>query len=471
MNETGFAIRDREAATLPLSLLSSVFRLSIGFMSAISNDRMRSSEELFERAVQMMPGGVNSPVRAFRGVGGVPRFITSARGATITDVDGRTYVDYVGSWGPMILGHADPEVIDALHAALGRGTSYGAPTELEVEMAEEVIAAVPSIEMVRMVNSGTEATMSALRLARGFTGRNRIVKFEGCYHGHGDSLLVKAGSGVATLGLPDSPGVPASIAENTLTAPFNDVAALEQIFDRYGSEIAACIVEPVVGNMGCVPPREGYLEALREVTSRHGALLIFDEVMTGFRLSRGGAQELYGVMPDLTTLGKIIGGGLPVGAYGGRRDVMEMVAPAGPVYQAGTLSGNPLAMTAGLATLRRLRDSAVYERLERATQRLCDGMAEAAREAGVVTVTNRVGSMFTTFFTEGRVTDWATASKADRDAYGRFFHAMLEEGVYLAPSQFEAGFVGTAHSDEVIDRTIEAARKAFRSLAVATAQG
>jgi glutamate-1-semialdehyde 2,1-aminomutase len=355
-------------------------------------------------------------------------------------------------------------VIDALHAALGRGTSYGAPTELEVEMAEEVIDAVPSIEMVRMVNSGTEATMSALRLARGFTGRNKIVKFEGCYHGHGDSLLVKAGSGVATLGLPDSPGVPAPVAQNTITAPFNDSAALAEVFAEHGADIAACIVEPVVGNMGCVPPREGYLETLREVTRRHGALLIFDEVMTGFRLARGGAQELYGVTPDLTTLGKIIGGGLPVGAYGGRRDIMEMVAPAGPVYQAGTLSGNPLAMTAGLATLRRLRDRSVYERLERSGRRLTEGTAEAAREAGLATVTNRVGSMFTTFFTDSPVTDWATASRADRDRYGRFFHAMLGEGVYLAPSQFEAGFIGAAHTDELIDRTIEAARRAFRTL-------
>ncbi|MCA1620122.1 MAG: glutamate-1-semialdehyde 2,1-aminomutase [Acidobacteria bacterium] len=389
-------------------------------MSAKQGERQRSSEELFARAVELMPGGVNSPVRAFRGVGGTPRFIAEARGATMTDVEGRTYIDYVGSWGPMILGHAAPEVIDALHEALGRGTSYGAPTELEIEMAEEIIDAVPSVEMVRMVNSGTEATMSALRLARGATGRDRVVKFEGCYHGHGDSLLVKAGSGVATLGLPDSPGVTASVAENTITAPFNDVEALERVFDEHGRDVAAVIVEPVVGNMGCVPPREGYLQALRDVTRRHGALLILDEVMTGFRLARGGAQELYDVTPDLTTLGKIIGGGLPVGAYGGRRDLMERVAPAGPVYQAGTLSGNPLAMTAGLAVLRRLRDASVYERLE--------------------------------------------AAKSDRERYGRFFHAMLEEGVYLAPSQFEAAFIGLAHTDELLDRTAEAARKAFRAL-------
>ena len=433
-------------------------------MTATREDVGRSSEELFARAVELMPGGVNSPVRAFRGVGGTPRFIASASGATMTDVDGRTYIDYVGSWGPMILGHADAEVIEAIREALARGTSYGAPTALEVEMAEEIIDAVPSVQMVRMVNSGTEATMSALRLARGATGRNKILKFEGCYHGHGDSLLVKAGSGVATLGLPDSPGVTNAVAQNTLTAPFNDAAALEEVFAEHGADIAAVIVEPVVGNMGCVPPREGYLQALRDVTKRHGAILIFDEVMTGFRLARGGAQELYGVTPDLTTLGKIIGGGLPVGAYGGRRDIMEQVAPAGPVYQAGTLSGNPLAMTAGLATLRRLRDRAVYERLEEAARRLGEGMSDAAREAGVETVTNRVGSMFTTFFTDEPVHDWPTAARSDREAYGRFFHSMLEEGVYLAPSQFEAAFLGVAHTDELLDRTIEAARRAFRSI-------
>jgi glutamate-1-semialdehyde 2,1-aminomutase len=431
-------------------------------MSSPQRDEHNSrSEELFKRAVELMPGGVNSPVRAFRGVGGTPRFIKSAQGAFITDVDGRTYIDYVGSWGPMILGHADAEVIEALREALARGTSYGAPTELEIEMAEEITHAVPSIEMVRMVNSGTEATMSAIRLARGVTRRNKLVKFEGCYHGHGDSLLVKAGSGVATLSLPDSPGVPATLARDTLTAPFNDAAALEQIFDQYGAEIAAVIIEPIVGNMGCVPPREGYLQKVREVTRHGGALLIFDEVMTGFRLARGGAQELYNVRPDITTLGKIIGGGLPVGAYGASREIMRQVAPAGPVYQAGTLSGNPLAMTAGLTTLKRLRDPAVYERLERASRRLCEGLTDAARRAGVETITNRVGSMWTTFFTSEPVTDWATASKSDRDLYGKFFHAMLRQGVYLAPSQFEAAFISTAHTDELLDRTIEAARKAF----------
>ena len=410
-----------------------------------------------------MPGGVNSPVRAFRGVGGTPRFIRSARGATMTDVDGRTYIDYVGSWGPMILGHADPEVLDALRDALARGTSYGAPTELEIEVAEEIADAVPSIEMVRMVNSGTEATMSAIRLARGVTGRNKLVKFEGCYHGHGDSLLVKAGSGVATLGLPDSPGVPSQLAANTLTVPFNDTAALAQVFAAH-NDVAAVIIEPVVGNMGCVVPLEGYLQEVRELTSKAGALLIFDEVMTGFRLARGGAQQLYGVLPDITTLGKIIGGGLPVGAYGASRDIMNHIAPAGNIYQAGTLSGNPLAMTAGLTTLRRLREPSIYERLERAGERLCRGLKEAAREAGLSTVTNRVGSMWTSFFTSEPVTDWATAQKSDRTLYGKFFHAMLAEGVYLAPSQFEAAFISIAHTDELLDQTIEAARRALKTV-------
>ena len=419
-----------------------------------------NSERLFARAVDLIPGGVNSPVRAFRGVGGTPRFIKSARGATITDVDGKIYIDYVGSWGPTILGHADEEVVAALQRAAANGTSFGAPTELEIELAQEVIDAVPSIEMVRMVSSGTEATMSAIRLARGVTGRTRIIKFEGCYHGHGDSLLVKAGSGVATLGLPDSPGVPAVLAENTITLPFNDTRALEQAFAEY-ADIAAVIIEPVVGNMGCVPPQPGYLETVRRITNQHCALLIFDEVMTGFRLARGGAQERYNIKPDITTLGKIIGGGLPVGAYGGPRELMNNVAPAGPVYQAGTLSGNPLSMTAGLVTLRRLRDETVYERLEKSSQRLCDGLADAAREAGVTTVTNRVGSMWTSFFTGEPVTDWTTANKCSRETYGRFFHAMLDAGVYLAPSQFEAAFVSLAHTDEIIEETIEAARQAF----------
>jgi len=421
------------------------------------------SARLFARALELMPGGVNSPVRAFRAVGGVPLFIQSANGPTVTDVDGRIFIDYVGSWGPMILGHADAVILDALTAVAANGTSFGAPNELEVELAEEIVDAVPSIEMVRMVNSGTEATMSAIRLARGVTGRDKLVKFEGCYHGHGDSLLVKAGSGVATLGLPDSPGVPASLAQHTLTVRFNDAAALEEIFKQH-ADIAAIIVEPVVGNMGCVPPQAGFLESARELTTRHGALLIFDEVMTGFRLARGGAQELYRITPDLTCLGKIIGGGLPVGAYGGSRELMRNLAPTGSIYQAGTLSGNPLAMTAGLLTLRRLRSESVYERLEQRSARLCDGLSNAAADAGFKTTTNRVGSMWTTFFTDEPVTNWTTANKSNRELYGRFFHAMLEEGVYLAASQFEAGFVSMAHTDAIIEQTIEASKQAFQVL-------
>ncbi len=425
------------------------------------------SSALFERAKEIIPGGVNSPVRAFRGVGGAPLFIKSANGAMITDADGKIYIDYVGSWGPMILGHAHAQVIAAIQNAATRGTSYGAPTELEVQLAEEVIDAFPSIELLRLTSSGTEATMSALRVARGFTGRAKIVKFEGCYHGHGDSLLVRAGSGVATLGLPDSPGVLPEVAQNTITVPFNDAEALEQIFNEAGDQIAAVIIEPVVGNMGCVPPRasddsnENYLQSVRRITEQHGAVLIFDEVMTGFRVARGGAQQLYDIKPDVTCLGKIIGGGLPVGAFGGRREIMSLVAPVGPVYQAGTLSGNPLAVTAGLTTLRLLKEPGVYERLEQATARLVAGMTEAAREAGVPTTSNRVGSMFTTFFTSEPVFDWATANRSDRAAFARFFHAMLDEGVYLAPSQFEAAFVSARHDDEIIERTIEAARKAF----------
>ncbi|HEY2963082.1 MAG TPA: glutamate-1-semialdehyde 2,1-aminomutase [Pyrinomonadaceae bacterium] len=421
------------------------------------------SDELFSKAIELIPGGVNSPVRAFRGVGGTPRFIKSARGATITDVDGKTYIDYVGSWGPMILGHADEEVVAALQEVAADGTSFGAPTELEVDLAQEVVDAVPSIEMVRMVSSGTEATMSAIRLARGVTGRTRLIKFEGCYHGHGDSLLVKAGSGVATLGLPDSPGVPAALAQNTITVPFNNAAALEQVFAEH-ADIAAVIIEPVVGNMGCVPPQAGYLEAVRKLTMANGALLIFDEVMTGFRVARGGAQELYSIAPDITTLGKIIGGGLPVGAYGGSRELMNHIAPAGPIYQAGTLSGNPLSMTAGLVTLRRLRDKSVYERLETASRKLCAGLEAAARDAGVTTVTNRVGSMWTSFFTDAPVSDWQTANRSNREQYAAFFHAMLGEGVYLAPSQFEAAFVSLGHTDEIIERTISAATNSFQKI-------
>ena len=425
--------------------------------------RMRS-EDLFAKATQLIPGGVNSPVRAFRGVAGTPRFIKSARGATITDVDGRTYIDYVGSWGPMILGHADEEVVAALQEVAANGTSFGAPTELEINLAQEVVDAVPSIEMVRMVSSGTEATMSAIRLARGVTGRAKLVKFEGCYHGHGDSLLVKAGSGVATLGLPDSPGVPAALAQNTITVPFNNAAALEQVLAEH-NDIAAVIIEPVVGNMGCVPPQPGYLEAVRKLTKANGTLLIFDEVMTGFRVARGGAQELYGISPDITTLGKIIGGGLPVGAYGGSREIMNNIAPAGPIYQAGTLSGNPLSMTAGLVTLRRLRDKSVYEQLDNVSRKLCEGLSAAATEVGIQTVINRVGSMWTSFFTDQPVIDWNTSNRSNRQRYGEFFHAMLEAGVYLAPSQFEAAFVSLAHTDEIIDQTIAAARNSLKLIA------
>lgn len=421
------------------------------------------SQELFARALELMPGGVNSPVRAFRGVGGTPRVIASAKGATITDVDGRTYIDYVGSWGPMILGHADEETVQAIQEAAKKSTSFGAPNELEIELAEEIIDAVPSIEMVRMVSSGTEATMSAIRLARGITGRNKLIKFEGCYHGHADSLLVKAGSGVATLGLPDSPGVPSALAESTITVPYNNPSALEEVFTNH-NDIAAVIIEPVVGNMGCVPPKDGYLQTVRELTTRNGALLIFDEVMTGFRVARGGAQERYKITPDITTLGKIIGGGLPVGAYGGSKEIMNHIAPAGPIYQAGTLSGNPLSMTAGIVTLKRLRDRTIYEQLERSSARLVNGLAEAAQKAGVTTFTNRVGSMWTSFFSSQPVFDWETANSCDRDLFGKFFHAMLNEGVYLAPSQFEAGFVSVAHTDEVIDQTITAARQAFQQI-------
>lgn len=430
-------------------------------MSSTKIELSNKSEELFSRAQELLPGGVNSPVRAFRSVGGNPRFIASAKGATMTDVDGKTYIDYVGSWGPMILGHADDEVIEAIKQAAARGTSYGAPSPLEVEMAEEIVDAVPSVEMVRMVNSGTEATMAAIRLARGATGREKIVKFEGCYHGHGDSFLVKAGSGVATLGLPDSPGVPQSVAANTLTVPYNSADALAAIFDANKGEIASVIIEPVVGNMGCVAPKEGYLQAVREICTRHGALLIFDEVMTGFRLARGGAQERFGVLPDITTLGKIIGGGLPVGAYGASKDLMRKIAPAGTIYQAGTLSGNPLAMSAGLATLKRLRDGLIYERLEARGAQLENGLRQAAEENGFSVRINRVGSMITLFFTDEPVFDWETANKSDRELFGKFFHAMLEEGIYLPPSQFEAAFFSITHTEEIINQTIEAARRAF----------
>jgi glutamate-1-semialdehyde 2,1-aminomutase len=423
----------------------------------------RRSEALFEEAKRYLPGGVNSPVRAFRAVGGTPRFIERAEGARLWDADGREYIDYVGSWGPMILGHAHPDVVRAVQRQAERGTSYGAPTALETELAKLICRAVPSVEMVRFVNSGTEAVMGAIRLARAATKRDAIVKVAGGYHGHADYLLVQAGSGVATLGLPDSPGVPADFAKHTYTVEYNDLEATRDLFAREGRRVAALIVEPVPGNFGVAAPAPGYLEGLREVTREQGALLVFDEVMSGFRVAFGGAQALYGVTPDLTTLGKVIGGGLPVGAYGGRRDLMSMVAPAGPVYQAGTLSGNPLAMAAGLATLRHLEQPGAYERLEATSAALAEGLARAARRAEVRVTTNRVGSMFTTFFCEGPVTSYATAKRADTGRYASFFAAMLEAGIYLAPSQFEAAFVSLAHGPDEVAATVEAAGRALRA--------
>jgi len=415
------------------------------------------SEAWFARAQRVIPGGVNSPVRAFRGVGGIPRFIERGQGSRIFDTDGNSYVDYVCSWGPLLLGHRPACVIDALREVLEVGTSFGAPTEREVELAELISQAVPSMEMVRLVNSGTEATMSALRLARGFTGRDLVIKFEGCYHGHVDSLLVKGGSGMATLGIADSAGVPKAFAETTISLPFNSIAAVEKAFTERGSQIAAVIVEPVVGNMGCVPPAAGFLEVLRDLTARHGALLIFDEVMTGFRVALGGAQQRFGIQPDLTTLGKIIGGGLPMAAYGGRADIMHNVAPLGPVYQAGTLSGNPLAVAAGLAMLRYLvAHPEVYETLEARAAQL------TAWTPPGVTV-NRVGSMFTFFFSPSPVTDWESAKKSDTARFAKFFRFLLERGVYIAPSQFEAGFVSAAHTEEDMRATVDAAREFFNA--------
>jgi len=423
-----------------------------------------SSQSLYADAQRYMPGGVNSPVRAFSAVGGEPLFIAKGEGPYIYDVDGRRYIDYVLSWGPLILGHAHPQVVSALKKAAERGISYGAPTTLETELAKRVVEAVPSIEMVRFVNSGTEATMSALRLARAYTGRSKIIKFEGCYHGHADFLLVRAGSGVATLGLPDSAGVPEGIAQDTLVAPYNDLQAVDRLFSENRAQIAAVIVEPVAGNMGVIPPEPGFLAGLRAVTKAEGALLVFDEVITGFRVAYGGAQALYGVAPDLTCLGKVIGGGLPVGAYGGRREIMAMVAPLGPVYQAGTLSGNPLAMTAGIETLKVLAEPGAYERLEERSARLAEGLRAAAEAARIPIFQTRVGSMFCTFFSTERVVDYASAKRSDTNRYARFFRAMLASGVYLAPSQFEAGFLSLAHSEQDIERTVQAAEAAFAGL-------
>jgi glutamate-1-semialdehyde 2,1-aminomutase len=422
------------------------------------------SNKLFSDAQQLMPGGVNSPVRAFRSVGGQPLFIERAKGARLYDVDGNSFIDYVLSWGPMILGHAPAPVIRAIRRAAANGTSYGAPTEQEVILARMISEAVPSMQLVRLVSSGTEAIMSAIRVARAFTKRDAILKFEGCYHGHADYLLAKAGSGVATLGLPDSPGVPADFAKHTLTAPYNDIATVRRLIETHARDLACVIVEPVAGNMGVVPPAPDFLPTLRELTRTHDILLIFDEVITGFRVHYGGAQALYGVTPDLTCLGKIIGGGLPVGAYGGRREIMQLIAPAGPVYQAGTLSGNPLAVTAGIETLRQLKKPGVYKKLEERAAALATGIGEAARKAGIPLTQTRVGSMLCAFLTKGPVVDYASAKQSDTQAYARWFRRMLEEGVYFAPSQFEAAFLSTAHTAQDIARTVAAARAAMKSL-------
>jgi glutamate-1-semialdehyde 2,1-aminomutase len=443
----------------------------IAFMNLVRNSRQENpmpdtakSSAAFAEAKKFIVGGVNSPVRAFKSVGGSPLFFASGKGSRVRDIDGTTYIDYVGSWGPLILGHCHPEVVAALHRVSQTGTSFGAPTLLETELARLIVSLVPSLELIRFVNSGTEATMSAVRVARGYTKRDMIVKFEGCYHGHGDSFLIAAGSGVATLGIPDSPGVTAGTARDTLIAGYNDLDRVRTLFEQHGDNIAAVIVEPVAGNMGVVPPAPGFLEGLRAITAHHGALLIFDEVMTGFRVAAGGAQELYKIKPDLSTFGKIIGGGLPVGAYGGRREIMERVAPLGNIYQAGTLSGNPLAMAAGLATLGVIaKDGAFYGKLEARSARLAQGLLANCREAGVGAVLNRVGSMMTLFFTDkNSITSWESAKTCDTNAYARYFQESLASGVYLAPSQFEAAFVSAAHSDEDIEKTIEASRTALK---------
>jgi glutamate-1-semialdehyde 2,1-aminomutase len=422
------------------------------------------SIEFFKQAQEILPGGVDSPVRAFRAVGGQPLFIERGQGAYLYDVDGNRYIDYVLSWGPLILGHAHPSVVSALKEAVARGTSYGAPSPLEIELAQLIREFMPNLEVMRFVNSGTEATMSALRLARAYTKRNKIIKFEGCYHGHADMLLVQAGSGVATLGLPDSPGVPPATVQDTLVARYNDLKSVAGLFQKYPEEIAAVIAEPVAGNMGVIPPVDDFLPGLRALTEQHGALLILDEVMTGFRVGPGGAQRLYEITPDLTTLGKVIGGGLPVGAYGGKREVMHMIAPAGPVYQAGTLSGNPLAMTAGIATLKALKDPEVWDELNAAAEQLAEGIYQAAQASEVPIQQTRAGTMFATFFVDEAPYDWSSVKKSDTQRFGRFFQAMLEQGVYLAPSQFEAGFISTAHNEEVIEATVRAAREAFKQV-------
>jgi glutamate-1-semialdehyde 2,1-aminomutase len=429
-----------------------------------SKSKTGHSLRLFRKAQNLMPGGVNSPVRAFKAVGGEPFFVSHAKGSKIYDVDGNAYIDYVLSWGPLILGHAHSSVVKAVKEAAEKGTSYGAPHRLEIELAQMVIKAYPSIEKVRMVNSGTEATMSAIRLARGFTGRDRIIKFEGCYHGHADGLLVRAGSGATTLGVPDSPGVPKDYAKNTITLPFNNLKAVREVVKQQWKKIACIILEPVVGNIGCVLPKKGFLEGLRKLCDKYGIVLIFDEVMTGFRVSYGGAQEAFGVVPDMTCLGKVIGGGLPVGAYGGKKEIMEMVAPEGPVYQAGTLSGNPLAMAAGLATLRVLSRKGVFEKILQKAEALEEGLRDAAKKAKVNVKFYRAGTMFCTYFTNKEVYDYQTAKKADTEKFARFFREMLSRGVYIAPSQFEAGFMSLAHTDRDIDRTVEAAYEALRSL-------
>ncbi|GAB4259175.1 MAG: glutamate-1-semialdehyde 2,1-aminomutase [Methylomicrobium sp.] len=426
---------------------------------------MTHSTELFEAAKQVIPGGVNSPVRSFSGVGGTPVFIDRASGPYLFDSEGKRYIDYVGSWGPMILGHAHPEVIEAVAETAAKGLSFGAPTEIETRIAEKVCALMPSIDRVRMVSSGTEATMSAIRLARGYTGRDKIVKFEGCYHGHSDSLLVKAGSGALTFGVPSSPGVPAALAENTITLTYNDSAAVRELFEQIGHAIACIIVEPVAGNMNCIPPVPGFLETLRDVCDKYGALLIFDEVMTGFRVGLQGAQGLYGITPDLTTLGKVIGGGMPVGAFGGKRPVMEYLAPVGPVYQAGTLSGNPVAMAAGLKTLELIAQPGFYESLTEKTARFIDGIEKHAERAGIALSTHAVGGMFGLFFSEEKsISSFAQVVRCDQARFKRFFHALLDRGVYLAPSAFEAGFVSAAHSDEVIDETLAIAADVLNAL-------